>query len=226
MISPLNLNTLGYKPENVAIISDPHLNHQRDFVWEARGFDSPEHHAEHILCDLEQLGPDKLLICLGDMFLNSTLDQVNAALARITCKALFLFGNHPAGIKDLYKQALIKVGRNNRLLGVDVVTFPLEISPDKYVMGDHFYFKAGSKTYYASHFAPMLWDGMQHGIPAIVGHSHGNCAQLNPAELNFGKIVDAGVDNALKTVNRSFFWLPELDTILKPKGQKVWDHHE
>lgn len=232
----VNLNSLGFKPEDVAVVSDLHLNHKRDFVWQARGFNSPEEHCEANLRDLEQLGPDKLLIILGDTFLNSTRDQVDAALARIKCKTLILFGNHPAGIKDTYHEAMFDLIEKFRgdgslplldnKLGVRPVVFPLEILPDKYVMGDHFYFKVGRTTYYAAHFAPLIWDGMQHGVPAVVGHSHGNCKQLNPDTTDFGKIVDAGVDNALKVVGRCFFWVPELDAIFKKKGQKIWDHHD
>lgn len=207
----------------MAIISDPHFDHQRDFVWQARGFDSPAHHKESILGHLEQLGPRDILVCLGDFFLNTDSHSVNNALSRIKCRTLMLWGNHPAGIKDLYQAVSPKVYN----LGLDVYQeiYPLEIAHEKWVMGNDFYFTFKRKRYYCNHYPQIIWDGVQHGVPCLNGHSHSNFDKANPDEKDFGKMMDCGIDNALKTVNRPFFWLDEIDAIMKTKTQKAWDHH-
>lgn len=221
----INLNELGVK--RVAVISDPHLDHQRDFVWQARGFDSPEHHKQSILGHLEQLGQDDILICLGDFFLNTNPENVKAALDRIKCRTLLIWGNHPAGIKSLYDKALQNIVGFNKVqnLGVKKEIYPLEIHSDKWMMGNDFFFSFNKKHYYCNHYPQIIWDGVQHGVVCLCGHSHGNFEKANPEEKNFGKMMDCGVDNALKTVGRPFFWLDEIDEIMKTKTQKVWDHH-
>lgn len=219
----MKVNFDNLEVDRVAIISDPHLDHQRDFVWQARGFDSPEHHKENILGSLGQLGPRDILVCLGDFFLNTCESNVNSALSRIHCRTLMLWGNHPAGIKDLYQKANCKIEAVG--LGIFQEVYPLEIVHQKWVMGNDFYFSFKKKNYYCIHYPQIIWDGVQHGVPCLAGHSHGNFDKANPKETNFGKMMDCGVDNALKTVGRPFFWLDEIDAIMKTKQQKVWDHH-
>lgn len=219
----INLDNLKFR--KVAVATDFHLDHDREFVWGARGFPDRASHKSGIHSHLEALDPQDILVYLGDYALNTTKELVRESLRKIPCRTLLIWGNHPAGIKDLYKDEIVAEGFADTILGIPREVYPLEIEEGKYVMGDSFHFTANKKTYFASHFAPFIWDGMQHGFPCVCGHSHGNCAKLNPAEKQFGKILDCGVDNALKTVGRPFFWLDEVDQIMDKKQAQVWDHH-
>ena len=216
----INLNNLN--PRRVAIQSDVHANHDRDFVYRVRGFKSRHEHLDKIKEDWRLLDSRDILISLGDFALNSTVEEVRSLVNLIPCKTLFLFGNHPSGIKQIYLEAL---GPQERVLGIEPETFPVEIEYGKFVMGDQFTFSFDHKSYFCSHFASLTWDKMNKGTKALCGHSHGNLKGINPSSSEFGQILDCGVDNALKTVGRTFFWLDEVEEILSRKNVKIWDHH-
>ena len=50
---------------SIKICSDLHYGHNRDFLYEPRGFMSAEEHNDWIDSQIQSLHPDDLLICLG-----------------------------------------------------------------------------------------------------------------------------------------------------------------
>ena len=76
------------------LTSDLHLGHDRNFIWDPRGFNSVEEHDETIIKNWNELvSPDDTVYCLGDLMLNDNeggcrkLNQLNG-------KIYILYGNH------------------------------------------------------------------------------------------------------------------------------------
>jgi len=218
----INLDNLKFG--RIAVQSDQHAYHNKEFLYCPRGFKNREENLSKIREDWKLLKPDDILISLGDFALNADNTDVANLVREIPCRTLFLFGNHPSGIKQMYDEA-VKFQNPQNVLGVRQDIFPIEIEEGKYILGDQFFMVANKRTYFCSHFAPLIWDKMKYELPALFGHSHSNCPQLNPEEKDFGKMLDCGVENAIKHTSRSFFWLDEIDKIMKSKPVKIYDHH-
>ena len=91
--------------------------------------------------------------------------------------------------------------------------------------GEEGYFKIGNNHYFCRHMAPLIWDKMKHdNFFSLCGHSHGNCPKLN-IDSQEGKILDVGVDNAMKHNGTAFFKIEEIDNIMSKKAIKIFDHH-
>ena len=65
---------------------------------------------------------------------------------------------------------------------------------------------------------------MQHGVWHLCGHSHGNYPNIN-ADVTQGKILDVGVDNALKLEGLPVFTYEQVWNIMQKKEVVVKDHH-
>jgi calcineurin-like phosphoesterase family protein len=209
----LKINSKDYS--NIFFSSDFHLNHQRDFLWKPRGFKDAQEHTDFLRHHIRQLPFDALLVFLGDFALNSSCEFVQQALAEIPCKTIMLWGNHNSGVIQLYHEQVSQ--------GTEV--YPIQLNERVLMVGDSLFLQIDGRLFFCSHFAPMTWDKMNKGIPALCGHSHGNLKCANPLGTECGKILDVGVDNALKYNNTPFFSLKEVDTILNKKQIVVIDHH-
>jgi hypothetical protein len=74
--------------------------------------------------------------------------------------------------------------------------------------------------------APLIWDKMKYdNYVAVCGHSHGNLDIAKPNHYKSGKILDVGVDNALKHNGSAFFSVEEVVEIMSKKNIKIYDHH-
>lgn len=205
--------SLKHPAGNVYFASDFHFRHGKDFIYKARGFDTIEEHDEFILKNLRELNQDDVLFYLGDFSLNSSKEDTLRLLNSIYCETYYILGNHEnyVGhiIQDYQKgQEFWPVYHKN-------ITF-LGVSQAVKIYG---------QDIYLSHMASLIWDRMQYGAWHLCGHSHGNCPQLNPEDKNSGKVLDVGVDNCLKLVQRPFISFEEVETILKNKAIKLVDHH-
>lgn len=92
--------------------------------------------------------------------------------------------------------------------------------------GEELYFKIGGKHYFCRHMAPLIWDKMkEENFVSLCGHSHGNLNIGKPDVFDGGKILDVGVDNAIKHNGSAFFEIEEIDEIMNKKPIKTYDHH-
>lgn len=201
--------------------SDFHFDHNKEFLWGARGFSSPEQHRDYILQDLaDNLKEDDIFIYLGDFSLNSSLENTLEYLEYFTCKEVYyLWGNHESFIWKVYKQAM-----EDAFDRTDIEVYPLKYNNITFV-GHKVCASIDKKPIVLTHMAQNLWDLMQHGSWNICGHSHGNFPKAN-LEGKIGKVFDVGVDNALKVTGRSFFEWSELKPIFDTKKVEVVDHHD
>lgn len=238
--------------ENIYFASDFHYNHRRDFVWTPRGFTKFEDHDAFIEKECDKLTEKDLLIYLGDFSLNSDDEKTWNLVKRIKADIIYVAGNHESVMSRIYKNALR--GWINKFLGESFlkayerfpyIMFPFTVSKEtklglpgdsipevsktemkKIVFyGEEVNLNIGNLNLYCRHMAPLIWDHMKEdSFPALCGHSHGNCEKIN-LEHKEGKILDVGVDNAMKYNGTAFFTIEDIGNIMKTKVTKIHDHH-
>jgi calcineurin-like phosphoesterase family protein len=219
----LNFRTRDYS--HIYFASDFHVDHMKDFVWEPRGFKDWKSHTDFILAALRNLQSDDLLIYLGDFALNTSDERVEKILNEIPCDTYMCWGNHNSGVKSAYQKAKAQFMSDNNF-STTCDFYPLKIAPNVFMMGDSFYVSIDGRKFYCNHFASKTWDGMQHGWGHLHGHSHGGLEGSQPEECDDGKVLDVGVDNALKYNKTPFFSFQEICSILDEKPVKIVDHHD
>ncbi len=78
---------------------------------------------------------------------------------------------------------------------------------------------------YCRHMAPTIWEKMKYdNFVCCCGHSHGNYPKINE-DSKEGKIMDCGVDNAMKYNGTPAFTFQEVVKIMKTKNIHKVDHH-
>lgn len=201
----------------IYIVSDLHLNHQKEFLWGGRSnfinsnnelikFNSAEEYSEYILNELRELAlyhknrnEKAYLISLGD---NSFTDKDKIWIEKfisLPFEHIFtLGGNHTSGLKDVLTDNKWTY-KNLTLLSAGIV---LSISKKKHII--------------LSHFPIMDWD--QHSYGCLCGHCHGNNPVLNADNSSFGRIFDCGVENALKLYGRCYLSIDECIQVLETKN--------
>ena len=203
--------------------SDFHLSHLRDFVWQARGHNSVQSHADAVIDGINaRVRENDILVYLGDYSLNSNPDETKEYFRRIKCKnILYVWGNHESSTRAIYRDAV------KAALGIlsfqHSEVYPLKWENVKF-LGNSAFISVDDQMIVISHFAHYIWDMMQHGAWNICGHSHSNCPLLS-VESDEGKILDVGVDNALKHTNSPCFSFEEVKAIMDKKRVVVRDHH-
>jgi calcineurin-like phosphoesterase family protein len=200
--------------------SDFHLGHLRDFVWKPRGFTS---HVEHTNAVIDRINKvvteDDILFYLGDFSLNSNPEETKNFLRRIKCKIFFIWGNHESSTSKIYKEAL-----EDKFGGpVDFEAYPL-VWENVTFLGTQAFISIDKQTIFLSHFAHYIWEDMQHGVWHLCGHSHGNCPEIN-IDATEGKILDVGVDNAIKKEGLPIMTFEMVWTHMQAKKVVVRDHH-
>lgn len=265
MNKPFKIKLSDY--ENIYFASDFHYNHQRDFLWEPRGFKSYQEHDRFIENELRTLTKGDLLIYLGDYSLNTTDEQTSNLLHKTKARMFYVMGNHEGYHSRFYRESLhsyykkmvnyqhVKNGEaldHASLHGENFVSeFPFQIFPfsvdkttkegfpgasrklfkedsrnDIVYFGEEGYFQVGNNFYFCRHMAPLIWDKMKYeNYFSICGHSHGNLKMARHDVFDEGKILDVGVDNAIEYNGRAFFKIQDVDSIMKKKKVKIYDHH-
>jgi calcineurin-like phosphoesterase family protein len=250
---PLKIRRKDYR--NIYWCADQHIGHARDFVYSARGFGNIQDHDEWILNQLYSLTADDLLINLGDFTLMSSVEKTQEILHNIKAKHLYAAnGNHESFMSKIYFKHLDKfwkgfdleelspeddlTNRRISLYPLNVPTDPksqempnLENPTDKNsnckltFFGESTTLSIDDNTFYMRHMATAIWDRMTKDVMHVHGHSHGGYHGSQPDDLNDGRRLDVGVDNAIKYNGTCFFKYEEVLEIMKKKNVKQIDHH-
>lgn len=208
------LAKLNLTGRNVHLTSDTHFHHT--LLVGARGYASlEEHDAALIETWNKYVGKDDVVLHLGDFILNDG-DGTLAAniLSQLNGTVLLLWGNHPSGIKRLYKNAL-----NAKGLG-DYDVYPIQITPNAWVVGDILDGVAYGVPFVACHFPITSWTDAGKGALLFCGHSHGSLPRTTYASWEGGKTQDIGWD----VFNRPIT-LKEAVEIADAKPLVIVDHH-
>jgi len=246
---PFKINRNKYN--NVYFLSDAHINHDRPWIVQARGFDSIEKHDSWITNQLYSLTEDDLLINLGDFTLASSVEYTKKLLQNIRATHYYAaWGNHESFASKIYYEVLHSfwkgIGQDTlyspvtNLSNRSIELYPLTVSNDLQnvklmpsvdshneitFFGESVTFNIGRNFYYCRHMIAPIWDTMKYdGGGMIHGHSHSNLVNSQPNDTQ-GKVLDVGVDNAKKYNGTCFFTLEEIDQIMKHKINLKLDHH-
>lgn len=95
---------------NIWISSDYHFNHDKEFIWKARGFESVEEMNETIVKkNNECVAPEDTLIICGDLMLGGAdkLEEGLALLNRMNGLKLVVGGNHDTSNR---REAYLRTG--------------------------------------------------------------------------------------------------------------------
>jgi calcineurin-like phosphoesterase family protein len=196
--------------ESIRFVSDFHAFHNREFVWEARGYSSIREHNKALADKTNEfVGKDDILFNLGDMFLNADEAMVEDYLSQINCQNIYyLWGNHESVLNRVFKK---------------MNTPDYEKYPTRYknlvFLGNYQEIAIGSQMIVLSHFPLLSWNHMRHNSFCLVGHEHGQVASLLP-EANEGKILDVGWDVVKKPVS-----FAEVCEIMESKSVAEVGHH-
>lgn len=159
---------------NIYVSSDYHLNHDKEFIWKARGFDSVEEMNEAIITrNNELLSPDDTLIICGDLMLGGSenLEKGIEMLNRMNGKKLIVGGNHDTR------------ARREAYLKANIPVF------------DAYAFTYRKYHFYASHYPTLTGNLEQESLKQVTcnlfGHTHQTTNFYN--EIPF--IYHVGVDS-------------------------------
>ena len=190
-------------------VSDTHLNHNRDFVYEVRGHKSAQEHTDFIINKINELvRPNDILMHAGDFCLNTEENGLNSLLARIQCQNIYMtWGNHNNPLWKIYKREVL-----SRLNGItqgyvsaslDGYNSPedLEVYPFRYknviFLGNYAEITVDGHYFVMCHYPVHVWNHVKDGAKMVCGHSHYGLP-FSQAHTLDAKILDVGWDGYLR----------------------------
>jgi len=150
-----------------------------------------------------------------------TYEQTAELFRRIHCRNIFyIWGNHESSTKKIYCEEMGKlIGNLECCEEVYPVTFE-----NVTFLGNMVGTVIHHQRMTLQHYAPLAWDASHHGAWALCGHAHGSCLEILPEATN-GKVLDVGVDVAMKHHGKPFFWFEDVVRIMNKKQIGHIDHH-
>ena len=199
------IKTVNHK--NVYFWSDLHLGHDRDFIWQARGFNSVLEHDETLITKLKELPEGSVLFSLGDIiFGHQCVERLEAVMSSLKVDEVVLLpGNHTSG----FRQLLQKYGRKFVLAGKRVE-----------LLGNYEEITVAGQPIVLSHYPIISWNGMGRGSFHLFGHVHGRIPQGLRGGSGFGKMLDVGIESCSSPLA-----FDELAAIMDAKPFSQIDHH-
>lgn len=156
---------------NIFFSSDLHFNHNKEFVYEPRGFQSIEEMNETIIDNFNRrINLNDKLYLLGDIMLGQDIESGLNLLKRINCDDIKIIrGNHDTDNRI----AAYKTLSNVTYLGwSDVI-------------------KLGKRHYYLSHFPTFVNNFNEAGYYNLYGHTHQQTNFYQEMPMNYHVGVDS-----------------------------------
>lgn len=101
--------------------------------------------------------------------------------------------------------------------------YPLNYN-NSFFCGDDLHLSVGKKKVELSHFPKKVWDFSTKNAYHLHGHCHGGLVGSNPSDATGFKILDVGVENAIKFNGKAYFSWAEVESILE-KRKIQEDYH-
>jgi calcineurin-like phosphoesterase family protein len=203
------------RPTEIWVTGCLHAFHKQPFIWQKRGYNSPEEHAAAVIETInEYVKPEHKLIVLGDGFLNATDELVIDFWKKINCKFVkYIFGNHESIMGRLYKNSLIEK------FGEGIEVYPYQLLPNVEILGNYVESYINGRDITFSHFPLAIWNNSHHGAIHLHSHCHSSFKESLP-DYPVGKRLDCGWDVLGRPYN-----MEEIAEIMERKGVQVLDHH-
>jgi calcineurin-like phosphoesterase family protein len=195
---------------NVFFSADLHLNHTREFIYEARGYSSPKMHTDSVLDIINQnIRRNDIFFVLGDFCLNTTREEFEHNIDQIECDYIYyIWGNHNSQLRDAYKEAIFK---NYNLSQVDL--YPVTHKNITF-LGNYSEVCVNGQYITLCHYPINSWNNMNRGSWNLYGHTH------EVTDLATGKSLNVGWDMHKKPLS-----FDEVKTIMDKKCIKMEGHH-
>lgn len=212
--------------QKVYWVSDTHFNHNRDFVYGARGHKSAQEMTDFIIDKINEIvRPNDILMHGGDFCLNTEESGFNSLLARIHCQNIYItWGNHNNPLWKVYQREI-----RYKLEGL--TGFPIdglqdvEIYPYKYknltFLGNYAEVAVDGQYFILCHYPIHVWNYVKDGAKMICGHSHYGL-QFSQADNLDAKILDVGWDGYCRPLSTEEI----LEIMNKKRIFATGDHHE
>jgi calcineurin-like phosphoesterase family protein len=197
-------------------VSDTHLNHNREFIWGARGYPDSKSHTDGVINSInDNVRANDILLHLGDICLNTDESGFNNLLGRINCQNIYmLWGNHNNPTWRVYQNAIKEeYGRDD-----------IEIYPFRYrnviFIGNYAEALLDGHLFVLHHYPIYVFNYMKDGAKHLCGHSHYGLEFSKATNLK-SKILDIGWDGFKKPLS-----LNEILAIMDTKEVfDAGDHH-
>ena len=198
----------------VFFTSDTHFNHDKPFIYEARGYKNRYEHNDALIAKINELvRPEDTLIHLGDFCLNITPPEFNEILARINCNNIaYIWGNHNSCIRKHYEDAIVT--QYNK----DIEVYPYAVGKITY-LGYYKEIIVNGHMIVIHHYPHQIWNQMQKNVWQLSGHSHYTNPNTKTESTN-NKILDVGWDGHGKPLS-----FPEIQKIMMNKNHVKQDRH-
>lgn len=212
-MKPLSLKT--NKDYKIWFISDLHIGHAKDFIIGPRNYSNVIEAYTHTFQMLqEHIGPNDIVFNLGDAVCGAGLNTMEYAkrLVYLPCqKHYFIWGNHNAGMKELYREAKASVGMDME----DVEIYPLTYPNSNFVfLGDYLEMTIDGKHVVLCHYPISSWHNISDEAYMIHGHCHRNLKE------NITRRLDISWEWKRRPVEWS-----EINRELRTQKAAVVDHH-
>lgn len=218
----MSSRTIRLGPDTI-FVGCTHLDHNREFVWQARGFSSVQEHTDwvcHEIAAYYEAYPMATMVHLGDGFLNSTPDRAAAYFRRWRMPVAYIWGNHESPTRKLYQAEVERIGFK--------VGEPYPLTPESLLnvtfLGPQATFLIEKQQIFAHHFPLAVWDHSHHGAWHVHSHNHGSFAESLPDYLGC-KRLDCGVDVAKKHFGVPYVTFRQLKRVMDQKRIHQVDHH-
>lgn len=168
--------TLKSSPDTkIWFISDLHLGHDKPFILGPRKYANVTEAYEHTFKMLhEHIGPNDIVFNLGDAVIGAKARTSEFAnrLLRFPCKAqYYIWGNHNAGMQELYDSCRFDLG----LLNDDIEIYPLNFPGTPFhFMGHRMEATIDGIPLVMDHYPIESWNHIGKGAFMIHGHCHRN----------------------------------------------------
>jgi calcineurin-like phosphoesterase family protein len=203
----------------VYLSSDLHLNHDKPFVVQSRGFKNVTEHNDGVIESLnKEVRPNDILCLLGDFCLKTSEQEFEDFISRIKCQNVYmLWGNHNNPVERIYKREVAKV------LLAHSMHPNTEIYPFRYknliFAGHYLEVFIDNHPVVMCHYPISSFNMMKHGAYMLCGHSHQNY-EMTRASHTVGRYLDVGWDGHKKPLT-----FKEVKAIMDKKLVITVDHH-
>ena len=155
------------------LTSDWHFNHDREFIWEARGFDSVEQMNEWIVFHHNKLvQPDDHVYVLGDLILGDSVAGINY-IKRMNGQLHIVRGNHDTDRRwELYKEL-----------------------PNVVDMQNAMYLKYKKHHFYLSHYPTLTGNLEKESLTQMTLNLYGHTHQISNFYMDMPYMYHVGVDS-------------------------------
>jgi len=222
MLFPLKFK---HSEENkVFFFSDFHHNHDKDFIYQKRGFSSIQEHNKILIERWNgKITDNDIVFHLGDLCFSKDAEQnMGILFGVLKFKNLYVMcGNHYSGYKQWFERVLNNLGYNN---GIDKFYRLGHCVGDSnktvFFIPNYYEVFVNNRPFVLCHYPVKVHNGYAQGSMMLFGHCHGSFIDGLPTTLDRGKMLDVGPESVKEPLSFS-----EIMEIMDKKQIIHESHH-